>query len=434
MKDILILLNKDFIKLVIFSNMVAIPLAYIIISNWLQKYDYQANLNIWPFLIAFVLSPWFEKIYKLNTQELHLLWALIFSFFLSSLKTIPSILLERNLRFDKLVLPQVIENLVFSVVVLFCAVKGYGIDSYTYAVLARGFSGLIAMYVIAPWRIEIGFHKASAKKLLSFGLPFQMNSFLALVKDDLFIVYAGSILSRAELGFIGFAQKLAYMPLRLIMDNVIRITFPSFSRLQHHTEALSKAIEKSLFASVSLIFPALVGLVISAPYFIRFIPKYSVYEPIFFSLLFFDLNAALSAVSTPLINALNAIGKIKLTLVFMIVWTVATWVLTPILMFTYGFNGFALASAIISLSVIAVIYVTKKYVPFNVFNTTFYPTFCSLVMGGMTYAFGISFVDNLWMTFAMVIIGMLVYAGSMWLLAKEQLKTDIALVMRNLRK
>jgi len=56
LKDILILLNKDFIKLVIFSNMVAIPLAYIIVSNWLQKYDYQANLNIWPFLIAFVLS------------------------------------------------------------------------------------------------------------------------------------------------------------------------------------------------------------------------------------------------------------------------------------------------------------------------------------------------------------------------------------------
>lgn len=56
LKDILILLNKDFIKLVIFSNIVAIPLAYIIVTNWLQKYDYKASLNVWPFLIAFVLS------------------------------------------------------------------------------------------------------------------------------------------------------------------------------------------------------------------------------------------------------------------------------------------------------------------------------------------------------------------------------------------
>jgi len=56
LKDILILLNKDFIKLVIFSNIVAMPLAYIVVLNWLQKYDYKANLSVWPFLIAFALS------------------------------------------------------------------------------------------------------------------------------------------------------------------------------------------------------------------------------------------------------------------------------------------------------------------------------------------------------------------------------------------
>jgi ABC-type antimicrobial peptide transport system permease subunit len=56
LKDILILLNKDFIKLVILSNMIATPAAYVITANWLQKYDYKIGLNIWPFIIAFVLS------------------------------------------------------------------------------------------------------------------------------------------------------------------------------------------------------------------------------------------------------------------------------------------------------------------------------------------------------------------------------------------
>jgi len=56
LKDILILLNKDFIKLVILSNMIAIPAAYIITTSWLQKYDYKIGLNIWPFITAFVLS------------------------------------------------------------------------------------------------------------------------------------------------------------------------------------------------------------------------------------------------------------------------------------------------------------------------------------------------------------------------------------------
>lgn len=406
----------------------------------LSREDLRTTFTIQQFMvvtvvvIVFVFSGSVARFYHLDDQATRLMLALIFSFFLSSLKTIPSILLERDLRFDKLIIPQVVETLLFNSVVLFCAIKGFGVDSYTYAVLARGVSGLIVIYIVSPWKMEFGFSRSVAKKLLSFGIPFQMNSFLALIKDDLLIAYAGSVLPHAQLGYIGFAQKLAFMPLRLIMDNVIRITFPSFSRLQHDTQSLAKAIEKSLFASVSFIFPALAGLVVTAGYFIRYIPKYHAYEPIIFSLLFFAMNAALSAVSTPLINALNAIGKIKTTLGFMVFWTIATWILTPIFILTIGFNGFALASAIISLSVVLVIYVTKKFVPFSIFDTTFYPMFCSLVMASVIYVFGLFFVHDLLMTILMILVGVIVYAGSMYLLARDQLHTDISLIMRYLKK
>lgn len=56
LKDILILLNKDFIKLVVLSNVIAMPVAYIAASFWLERYDYRTGLNIWPFSIAFLLS------------------------------------------------------------------------------------------------------------------------------------------------------------------------------------------------------------------------------------------------------------------------------------------------------------------------------------------------------------------------------------------
>ena len=69
------------------------------------------------------------------------------------------------------------------------------------------------------------------------------------MKDDLLTIFLGKILPIAQVGFIGFAQKWAFYPLRLIMDNVIRITFPSFSRLQHDKNLLGLAIEKSLFVS-----------------------------------------------------------------------------------------------------------------------------------------------------------------------------------------
>jgi putative ABC transport system permease protein len=52
LQSILVLLNKDFIKLVVLSNVIAFPIAYILAMNWLQKYDYKVELAVWPFLIA----------------------------------------------------------------------------------------------------------------------------------------------------------------------------------------------------------------------------------------------------------------------------------------------------------------------------------------------------------------------------------------------
>jgi putative ABC transport system permease protein len=56
LKSILILLNRDFIKLVMLSNLIAIPIAFIIVTKWLRKYDFKAELTAWPFVAALVLS------------------------------------------------------------------------------------------------------------------------------------------------------------------------------------------------------------------------------------------------------------------------------------------------------------------------------------------------------------------------------------------
>lgn len=384
--------------------------------------------------IALLASGFVGRFYNLNQDGVFLFQALSISFFLSSLKTIPSIILERNLNFEKLVIPQIVETLFFNVVVVFLALKGYGIASFSWAVLARGIAGLISIYIISPWKISFGFSKSSAKKLLSFGIPFQLNSFLALVKDDLFVAYLGKVLPLAQVGYIGFAQKWALMPLRLIMDNVIRITFPSFSRLQDEKEILTKAIEKSIFAACFLVFPSLAGLVILGPSFVNLIPKYIKWEPALMSLFFFSINSAMSSISTPLTNALNAIGKIKATLYLMVFWTIATWVLTPILIMTSGFNGVAMASAIISLSVVIVVFIVRRYLNFNILNCVLYPTISTIVMALVVYVSATVLAKSLIGLFVCIGIGAGVYFLTTYVLAKEQIKSDILLIRQSLRK
>ena len=293
---------------------------------------------------------------------------------------------------------------------------------------------VITIYLINPWKVGFGFSKISAKKLLSFGVPFQLNSLLALIKDDLFIAYLGKVLPLGEVGYIGFAQKWALMPLRLIMDNVIRITFPSFSRLQDEKNILTKAVEKSIFASCFVIFPSLTGLVLLSPYFINLIPKYIKWEPALLSLLFFSISSAASSISTPLVNALNAIGKIRMTLYLMVFWTLATWIITPILIVSLGFNGVAIASALISLSFIIVIAITRRYFDFNVINATFYPLVGSVVMGIAIYFMGQILAKSVLGLLLVICFGAMIYFLTSFALGRKQIKKDLMFIKQNLRQ
>ncbi|WP_214225476.1 ABC transporter permease [Pedobacter sp. B4-66] len=54
--NILTLLNKDFVKLVCIANLIAFPLAYIIINKWLSAYEFRVSISALPFVIAAGIS------------------------------------------------------------------------------------------------------------------------------------------------------------------------------------------------------------------------------------------------------------------------------------------------------------------------------------------------------------------------------------------
>ena len=54
--DVLFLLTKDFIKAVILANLIAWPLAYFIMRNWLQNFAYRTQIGIGVFLLTGLLS------------------------------------------------------------------------------------------------------------------------------------------------------------------------------------------------------------------------------------------------------------------------------------------------------------------------------------------------------------------------------------------
>jgi putative ABC transport system permease protein len=54
--ELIKMLNSSFLWMVLIANLVAWPVAYIFINQWLASFAYRIELSIWPFLVAMVIS------------------------------------------------------------------------------------------------------------------------------------------------------------------------------------------------------------------------------------------------------------------------------------------------------------------------------------------------------------------------------------------
>lgn len=388
----------------------------------------QQILVVSAVFIALFSSSWVARFYGFDESGLFLFRALAISFMLSSLKTIPSVLLERKLEFQKLVPSQIVETTSFYITAILLAWLGFGVASFAWAALVRGITGTITLYLIAPWRPGFNLNKKSAKSLLKFGLPFQTNSFLALMKDDLLTVFLGKILPFAQVGYIGWAKKWAEIALRLIMDNIIRVTFPTYARLQHDHKLLAKAIEKSLLFLALFTFPIAIGMMFVVRPLIDFLPRYIKWEPALFSFYLFTISAILATLSSPLVNALNALGKVKYTFYLMVMWTTLTWALIPVFISYFGFNGVAIASLLIGLTSFVPLYFLRKVTQFSFLKQMMRPGLATLCMGVVLFIVMALIHESKLQIMLSIGLGIITYSIATYILMGSELRQYMSLL------
>lgn len=378
----------------------------------------QQTMIIVAVILGFLFTNFVKGFYKLPQEGIYLYWALLVSFFISSLKTIPSIFLERKIKFQRIVLVQVVENTVFYVSVIILALLKFELRSFTIAVILRAITGLILIYTLSSWRPVIGISRKSLKQLLSFGLPFQASSFLALFKDDLVTLFLGKILGFEALGYIGWAKKWAEAPIRIIMDNISRVLFPVISRIQHDKEQIGKVIDRILYYQTLILAPTLITMAIFMQKMVYIIPKYSKWTPALPLFYIFCLASLFSSYSSPFMNLFNALGKVKITFILMFVWTVVTWILTPLFARFFGYYGFPYVLLIIASSSVIVSFIAKRFVVFHFFKSI-YKSLVATILTGIVLLFVAQTIPNIYEDLVIsVLLGALTYYGTLLLLFK----------------
>jgi PST family polysaccharide transporter len=390
----------------------------------------QEILVLLAIALGIIISPIIQTRTGLTGDGMVLYFVLLFLLFISSLKVIPSILLERKLAFEKQVFPQVIETVIYYLIVVILAWKGWGVSSYSWGFLVSALVSLPIYYWLSPWKIGFALDLKRAKNLFSFGILYQGKSFLAIIKDNLFTVFLSSIVGTSGVGYWGTAQKWAYFPYRFVVDSVTKVTFPAYSRVQKDLEILRGGIERSLFMVSLILFPFYGIMVIIIRDLINLIPKYNKWEPIVISFYFLCAQAAIAALTNILVNVLDATGRVKTTLGLMILWTIGTWGVTLILISQFGFTGIAIAQFIVSLTIALVIYLVRKLVNFEFIRNVWPPLVATAIMMGamvtLRNVLPVSFLSVLVTT----VSGGIIYLTAVWFIAKQKIKEIILLILK----
>lgn len=380
----------------------------------IKKTDLQTTFFIQQVLVflcilAISIAFYYIRVSKsYGPKETWIFISLCFAFVTASLKTIPSVLLERKLNFKIISTIDISENLSFYLVAVLFAFFGFGAYSYAIATFVRSLVGLIIMYRFQPWPIGFSFSKKSAKELFKFGIPYQLNTFISLFKDRLSNLLVFSLIGREGTGILAWAQKGPRIPLSF-MDAIMKITFPTFSRLQDHKDILKKSLEKSIYFIALFVFPASVGIALIAPSLIHIIPKYTKWLPAIIPLYFYSANIAIASITSPLTNAFNAVGKITLTTKLMVMWTILTWIFFPWFTIKYGYTGTSIATLLVGSSSVIVWILSKRIFDVNIIKTVRHPLFATLFMLFSILVFQ-NFSTNHIVTFiGTILIGIITY-------------------------
>lgn len=370
----------------------------------------QQFLVVIALVVIAIIYPRISAAKSYGPQEFWILVSLCFSFAMASLKTIPSIQLERHLNFKLLSTIDIVENTAFYVFAVLFASLGFGVYSYALATFIRSLLGLIVIYHYSPWPLGLSFSKDSAKRLFRYGIPFQLNSFIAVAKDRLSNLLVAGIIGRDSFGIISWAQKGPRIPLSF-MDAIMRVTFPTFSRIQDQADFLKRSIEKSIYFISLFVFPTLAGICAVAPDVIHIVPRYSQWLPALVPMYLFAINAGIASVTTPLTNAFNAVGKISITTKLMIMWTVLTWIFYPLLSLRFGYIGTALATLIVGSSSVVVWIIAQKVFSVNVFKVALHPLVATLIMSLSLWSINLVHLNPLINIGLKVVIGTIIYSS-----------------------
>ncbi len=188
------------------------------------------------YALAFYLAaPFVAAFFEIAVLESVLVWLIAMLFFYA-FSALPSVLLQRDMRFKQLSLAQFSSAVVYAAVAMAAAFSGFGVWSFVYAIISEQLALSVILIVLSGWRPAIGFDRAAFDDVFSFGSHVMGTRIVAFINAQAPSFVIGKMLGATALGYYQIAYQLIDFPVQRISKNVLRVMFPAFSKLQDKKE------------------------------------------------------------------------------------------------------------------------------------------------------------------------------------------------------
>ncbi len=289
-------------------------------------------------LALLLLAPWLVSFYpKAPPETVWLVRTLAFSLYLTSWRAMSALQLERHLRYERIVWVEVVENFSYQIIAVVLAVTGYGVWSFIWATMARGVLGTALVFLIAPWRVRFGFDRKIVKEILRYGLPFQLqgiiNQIVNWVTPTLVAVWVGP----QAVGYLMWAISNGRRPL-ILVDNVVRVAFPHFSRLQDDRKAVERTLSQYLMLLLLIAGLWIAVLMIAGPMLLKWIYTEK-WSPAIPGLMIYAAGIGVDMIVWIMVVTLNGLGMVNFTTRYILGRNLAIVIVSVPLVLLIGFNG-----------------------------------------------------------------------------------------------
>jgi O-antigen/teichoic acid export membrane protein len=241
-----------------------------------------------------------------------LFMVLSLGFGVTSLATIQSALLTREMNFRALEIRKMAGAVVGAVVGITLAAKGFGPWAIVAQQTAVIFTSTVLLWAFMPWRPRFTFSRASLMDLGGFGARVFGTRTLFFLNRNVDNLLIGRFIGAAALGAYSVSYNVMLVPFDQIAGPIQDVLFPAFSRMQDDAKRIGAAWLRvnRLVGAISI--PSLLGLMVVAPDFVHVVlgGRWAAATPVLQILAWVGLLQSLQRLNSSILQARDRTGQL----------------------------------------------------------------------------------------------------------------------------